>query len=471
MSVPRKQRLAYHEDSALLFESIRDLPWPVFLDSARPMVEQGRYDIISAAPFQTLITRGQTTEIRTASTRRLSTEDPFELLRGELAVSLLSPGLDLPFAGGAIGYFSYDLARRIEQLPAALKPLEDMPEMAIGLYDWALVVDHIERCSWLVSAGSDPATAARWASLLERLSRPPEHSVTQTFRLQSPIHSSLNRTDYQQRFNRIQRYIREGDCYQVNFAEYFQADVEGDAWEAYKRLRRINPAPFSAYLEFPFGRVLSSSPERFLKVNQRHVQTCPIKGTAPRHVLPEQDQAAASQLNESVKDRAENLMIVDLLRNDLGKVCEIGSVEVTSLFEVQSFARVHHLVSVVEAVLAGGQDAMSLLRACFPGGSITGAPKLRAMQIIEELETARRGIYCGSIGYIGFAGAMDSNIAIRTLVNQSNRISFWAGGGIVADSSAAAEYQEILDKSAAIFEMLDSCSRKRSLRDPGVPGY
>ena len=454
--VLRKQRIPYLEDSAVLFEAISHLPWPVFLDSARPMVEQGRYDIISAAPFETLVTRGEVTEIRADGSITRSTDDPFDLLRTRLAVAAQSVESELPFSGGAIGYFAYDLARRFERLPDSLEDKDDLPEMAVGIYDWAVVVDHEERCAWLVDAGRNPQTARLWDELVERFSHPPPIRE-RPFRVLTPVESSLDQTGYLQRFQRIQRYIRDGDCYQVNFALRYQAGVEGDGWSAYRRLRRINPAPFSVYLELPFATILSSSPERFLRVRQRRVKTSPIKGTAARRSDPTQHRAEIERLAASLKDRAENVMIVDLLRNDLGRVCETGSIEVTRLFEILSFARVHHMVSTVEGVLARDLDALSLLRACFPGGSITGAPKLRAMEIIEELEDARRGVYCGSIGCIGFDGNMDSNIAIRTLVKRSDRISFWAGGGVVADSGAEAEFQEIQDKAAAILETLLGC--------------
>jgi para-aminobenzoate synthetase component 1 len=450
---PRRQSLPYPEDSAALFEAVRQLPWPVFLDSAYPMVEQGRYDIISAAPYETLITRGETTEIRTADGLIRSKADPFSLLRERLGPILEES--EPPFAGGAIGYFSYDLARRIERLPELAERGDELPELAVGLYDRVLVVDHLQRTAWLTGQGRDPATARNWASWIERFRRP-VRGKQRSFGLCSPIRASLSLRDYRRCFERIQSYIREGDCYQVNFAQRFQASMKGDPWTAYRRLRRINPAPYSAYLELPFGQVLSSSPERFLQVRQRMVRTSPIKGTTPRvKDDPEADRRQIARLAASPKDRAENLMIVDLLRNDLGKVCETGSVEAPALFEIQSFARVHHMVSTVTGRLASGEDAPSLLRACFPGGSITGAPKLRAMQIIEELERARRGVYCGAIGYLGFDGAMDTNIAIRTLVNRQGEISFWAGGGIVADSSVEAEYQETLDKASAIFDTLN----------------
>lgn len=451
----RIQPLPYRVDSAVLFESVRHLPWPVFLDSARPMVEQGRYDIITADPFQTLVTRGEITEIQAAGVVSRSTEDPFQLLRKQLSFATGPGDAVAPFSGGAIGYFSYDLARRIERLPSLAAAKDSMPELAVGIYDWALVVDHEDRSCWLVSQGKDAKTEANWESLSDLFSRPRQQRQG-AFRLSSPLQSNLEFSHYRTCFNRIQSYIHEGDCYQVNFAQRFQAEVEGDSWVSYKSLRRVNPAPFSAYLENPFGHILSSSPERFLQLVGGHVQTCPIKGTLARSSDPREDQLRMQQLAKSLKDRAENLMIVDLLRNDIGKVCRTGTVEVSRMFSVESFARVHHLVSTVEGELAQGEDALSLLRACFPGGSITGAPKLRAMEIIEELEGLRRGVYCGAIGYVGFDGRMDTNIAIRTLLKRRDKISFWAGGGIVADSRVESEYQETLDKAAAIIEVLVS---------------
>jgi para-aminobenzoate synthetase component 1 len=223
---------------------------------------------------------------------------------------------------------------------------------------------------------------------------------------------------------------------------------------AYQALRNLSPAPFSAYLNVPDGQILCNSPERFLQVRHRRVLTQPIKGTRPRSADPAQDQANADELRRSLKDRAENLMIVDLLRNDIGKNCLPGSVKADRLFELESFANVHHLVSTITGELAPGHTATHLLRGCFPGGSITGAPKLRAMQIIEELEPHRRGVYCGAIGYIGFDGNMDTNIAIRTAVVAKGNISFCAGGGIVADSEGGKEYDETWDKASTMLELI-----------------
>lgn len=453
---PRLTQLPYHADSAGLFEAIRHEPWAVFLDSGRPMVEQGRYDILSSDPYLTLVSRGEATEITGFDgSSRVSVDDPLRLLREALLSDPVRNLQGLPFSGGAMGYFSYDLARRWESLPTLNPDTGHPPEMAVGLYDWALVVDHLERQSWLVGAGRDARTAEQWQQRIAQLSDP-RPADADRFELTQPFRSNLSRAEYQEHFERIQQYIRDGDCYQVNFAQRFQGEFQGDAWAAYRQLRQINPAPFGAFQQTPFLSLLSSSPERFLHLRDGRVETRPIKGTAPRSDDAAEDERLRQALAQSPKDRAENLMIVDLLRNDLGRVCEIGSVRVPRLFGVESFARVHHLVSTVEAVLGTGKDALDLLRACFPGGSITGAPKRRAMQIIEELEDCRRGIYCGSIGYIGFDGNMDTNIAIRTLCQRGKGLEFWAGGGIVADSRSEAEFQETLDKAAAIFEALSS---------------
>jgi para-aminobenzoate synthetase component 1 len=448
--------IPYRPDSSVLFEAIARRPWAVFLDSGRPYTEAGRYDILAADPYFTLCTRGALTELtdhRGAGETRLSREDPFALVRealGEIEVN----DTGLPFAGGALGWFGYDLGRRIERLPQCAVDAEQLPEMAIGLYDWAVVVDHRARRGWLVGQGRDGQTRRRWSSLQRMFRRPPDKTAGRPFRVTGPVRSNLDKATYGEAFDRIKRYIRDGDCYQVNLAQRFSAPAEGDAWSAYRRLRELNPAPFSAYVSTPFGQALSSSPERLLQLRAGRVETKPIKGTRPRGDTPEGDSELARELAHSGKDQAENLMIVDLLRNDLGRVCRPGSVKVPKLFDIESFATVHHLVSTVTGELAPEQDAPGLMRACFPGGSITGAPKIRAMQIIEELEPHRRGLYCGSIGYIGFDGDMDSNIAIRTLVYNRGEIRCWAGGGIVHDSELDAEYQETFDKADAMLRLL-----------------
>jgi len=448
--------IPYRADSTVFLESQIRSPWVAYLDSARPLTGSGRYDILTADPYVTLTTRGALTEVRTADGLSRSPEDPFALVRAQLGRTE-APCAGLPFSGGAIGWFGYDLCRRIERLPRLARDAEQMPDMAVGIYDWALIVDHVAAKAWLLGRGRDPRTGARWDELVSALRdpTPARRPAPDPFRVLAPARSNMSRARYARAFERIKAYIRAGDCYQVNLAQRFAAPVVGDLLSAYRRLRRLNPAPFSAYLKTPFAEVLSSSPERFLALREGQVETRPIKGTRPRGRDPAEDAALMRELAASPKDRAENLMIVDLLRNDLGRVCVPGSIEVSGLFEVQSYATVHHLVSTVRGRLAAGEDAPGLLRASFPGGSITGAPKIRAMEIIEELEPHRRGVYSGAIGYLGFDGAMDTNIAIRTLVRSAGTLRFWAGGGIVQDSQLDAEYQETLDKAAALLSLFD----------------
>ena len=458
---PLLAELPYRPDSATLFETVADSPWAVFLDSGHHHVTQSRYDIIAARPYVRLVARGNLTEIH-ADGVMLSREDPFSVLKRHLAIDAAAPTGGLPFCGGAIGYFGYDLARRIETLPVRARDRERIPDMAIGIYDWAVVVDHVERRTWLVGQGRDPETDLQWDALVERFSAPPQERSRTPFRVTSPVASNMTPQHYARAFDKVHDYIVAGDCYQVNLAQRFSAAAEGDPWLAYQALRVINPAPFSAYFSTPYAQILSTSPERFLKVEDGSVETRPIKGTRRRIGDARLDAQLAEELRASAKDRAENLMIVDLLRNDLSKSCAVGSVKVPRLFEVESYATVHHLVSTVTGQLAEGRDAIDLLRGCFPGGSITGAPKLRAMQIIEELEPHRRGVYCGAIGYVGFGGAMDLNIAIRTLVYSRGEIRCWAGGGIVADSNARDEYQETLDKAAALLKLLQQSAVHRA---------
>ena len=455
MTIPLRHQFPYSKESAKLFAPLRQRPWAVYLDSCQPWSAQGRYDLIAADPMVTLTTRGEVTEIITRDGVIRSTDDPFSLLQLYLQPNTTSDDR-FPFTGGAIGYFGYDLGRRLEHLPDLANKCDQQPEMAIGIYDWVLQVDHRLGECWLLSRGHDPATHDKWQQLIAQFSQVMDEEESCPFRVEGALRSNMTQAEYQQRFQRIQHYIHEGDCYQVNFAQRFELPVSGNPWSAYRKLRQVNPAPFAAYFNLPDLQLLSFSPERFLHVSRKQVETKPIKGTLPRDGNPQRDHILAEQLQRSEKDRAENLMIVDLLRNDLGKSCKPGSVEVPSLFNIESFTSVHHLVSTVTGELAADKSAIDLLKGCFPGGSITGAPKLRAMQIIEELEPDRRGIYCGSIGYLGFDGDMDCNIAIRTLIHTDGKLSFSAGGGIVADSDPEAEYAETFHKISAILAHLQA---------------
>jgi para-aminobenzoate synthetase component 1 len=451
---PRIVPLPYHEEVATRLARLVDRPWFIYLDSCRERALGGRYDLIACDPLTTLVTRGAETLVAdTGGATRLTQEDPFQLLERELARVLPSVTDVGPFSGGALGYFAYDLARRLERLPATAAHDIALPEMAIGIYGWAILVDHDERSAQLVIHPDAPCDEARIVGAWN--AQPPltPAAFGSTFTVSESVQPEVSFEAYARAWHRIKHYIREGDVYQVNLTQRFSAPVQGHPWDAYLRLRNLNPAPYSACFMTPDGAILSSSPERFLRVEGRRIETKPIKGTRPRGATPAEDAALAAELALSLKDRAENVMIVDLLRNDLGRSCVPGSVRVPHLFAVESYKKVHHLVSTVEGTLAPEVSALDALRNCFPGGSITGAPKLRAMEVIEEIEPSRRSVYCGSLGYVSRSGHMDTNIAIRTLVCHRERMYCWAGGGIVMDSDLAAEYAECLAKAAAMLEV------------------
>ena len=422
--------------------AIRDMGHPVLLDSAAHDDPRGRYSIMAASPVQLI--RAEDNEPGRYTLDRLRSA------LAQLAPAQWPDDLPLPFGAGALGFISYDFGRALEPLPSQALDDIPLPSLQMGIYNWSLISDNRQQQRWLVCHPS--VTADQEQTLLHTLT-----TVTTEpdgFSLRQPFKSDQDRAAYLASFSRIQHYIQAGDCYQVNLTQRFTAPCQGDPLAAYRLLRQACPVPFAAYLESEGHAVLSLSPERFLQVTDGQVETRPIKGTRPRGTTPEQDRALAEELRNSPKDRAENLMIVDLLRNDLGRSCAFGSVKVPELFHIETYPNVHHLVSSISAALKPGLDALELLAGAFPGGSITGAPKIRAMQIIEELEPVRRSLYCGSIGYIGCEGQMDLNIAIRSLVHQDDHLYCWGGGGIVADSDGEEEYQESLTKVRVLMESL-----------------
>ena len=446
----RTAELPWQADPTRRFARLAGRPWAALLDSCRDRGARGRYDIYAADPWLTLECRGREAVIARRGEREAVRGDPFKLLRN-LLKPLASDDAGLPFSGGAIGYFAYELGRGCVDLGGPGRALP-YPELAVGLYDWAVVSDHEERRCRLVAQERDPQTARRWDALLELLRADAPAPAAPDYRVLAAPESNFTRASYGRAFRAVRDYLRAGDCYQVNLAQRWAAPSAGRLWAAYLHSRRSNPAPFSGYFHHPRAEIASASPERFLRVRDGAVETRPIKGTLRRE--PGGDAAARARLAASRKDRAENLMIVDLLRNDLGKNCAPGTVRAPELFRVESFATVHHLVSTVTGRLRAGRDALDLLAGCFPGGSITGAPKRRAMQIIEELEPDPRGAYCGSLAYLGHDGGMDSSIAIRTLVQADGRTCLHAGGGLVHDSAEEAEYAECADKARALLETL-----------------
>lgn len=441
--------LPWQENAAIRwFSALSHQPWAMLLHSGYAEHASSRFDIITAQPCMTLQTTGNLTQITPASgTASFSHDDPFTLLTDAIAQQgiITTQTDDLPFQGGALGLLGYDLARRVETLPTHALADIPLPDMAVGLYDWALIIDNLHQRITLIAQG-DASARLQWLET--------QHTLTQQpFHLTAPWQSNMSREQYGEKFRQIQEHLLSGDCYQVNLAQRFSAPYKGSEWQAFVALNSDNKAPFSAFLRLPQGAILSLSPERFLRLSHGNIQTRPIKGTLPRLADAQEDALQAQRLAHSTKDRAENLMIVDLLRNDIGRVAQPGSVSVPALFTVEPFPAVHHLVSTITARLSNELNAGDLLRAAFPGGSITGAPKVRAMEIIDVLEPHRRNAWCGSIGYISACGRMDTSITIRTLTTIDGMLYCSAGGGIVADSDETAEYQETLAKVDRILHL------------------
>lgn len=450
-----------YEAAALLLE----MPRLALLDGGSTNGRSGRYSYLTADPFLVVRGRGRRIEVDGPDERSVVETNPFDLLRLLMSrYPVTCPSGLPPFVGGIVGYFGYDLGRLLEALPSVNPAADSLPEVDVGFYDWVLATDHLSGENWLVSTGLPAGTREAARSRLEEIRARLEGAVGRSEKIPEKLprfRSNVSKKDYLGAVRRAKEYIAAGDIYQVNLSHRLEAQVErpsggwgSNAWPLYERLRAFSPVPHGAYLGLGDAAILSASPERFLRLDGRRVETRPIKGTRPRGRTPGQDGRTRKELLSSEKDRAENLMIVDLLRNDIGKVCGIGSVRVPELFGIEGYSSVWHLVSTVTGELRPGLGAVDLLEAGFPGGSVTGCPKIRAMEIIEELEPIRRGIYCGSIGYLSFTGAMDTSIIIRTLVLSGESMRLQVGGAVVADSEPEAEYDETLAKAGAVIDAL-----------------
>ena len=454
---------------------VREVPWqdplvaftPFAEDSVAALLhgdgtdELGRWSYLAVSPFTTLSVDA---ELNALIDGNPVTGNAFQLL-DDLLSRYRSTAIDgpSPFRGGAVGFFGYELGGLVEDLPTPRQGATN-PAMVVGLYDVVAAFDPIDRKVWVMATGFPEIDLSRRTArahqraewLIDQISgaSPATSSAT-------AAHWSADRTrdDIEGAIEDTIEYINAGDVFQANITQRYTAEKPTDvtAWDLFQRLRQTLPSPFGAYVSGTSTfQVLSASPERFLHVTPAgKVETRPIKGTRPRHADPAIDSALADELKNSAKDQAENLMIVDLMRNDISRVCDAGSVAVPQRCAVETFARVHHLVSVVTGQLGRDKTAVDLLRACFPGGSITGAPKVRAMEIIHELEPVARGPYCGAIGWIGFDGAMDSSIVIRNLTVDGDQVIAQAGGGIVADSIPALEYEEAMVKIRPLLSVLD----------------
>ena len=459
----------------LVVQQVASLPHLLFLDSAEKHPQRGRYSYIAADG------RLQTRD--SPRNGRVKNENTLSHLK-EILADCCIPTLEglPPFQGGFAGLLGYELSRIQETLPQTRFDEFRVPEWALARYDWVISFDHFAKRAWIISSGWDGHRSAtvntqrarsRLTQLLNLLRQPAEAvasnleprsdkvqaaDLTRQYTLPDfpDVTSNFNRAGYEAAVREAIDYIHAGDCFQVNISQRLLTQLRGRPLELYSRLRRSNPAPFAGYFDLGDFQILSASPERFLHVSKSQVETRPIKGTRRRGGTSAEDEVLIQELINNPKDRAENVMIVDLLRNDLGKVCEYGSVKVPSLCEVESFRYVHHLVSEVTGTLRHGLGPLDLIEATFPGGSVTGAPKVRAMEIIAELEPSARGAYCGCLGWFGFDGASDTNILIRTFTVGRGWVQFPVGGGIVADSDPAREYEETLHKAAGLLQALRS---------------
>ncbi len=462
-------------DPVETYARLASYPYPILLDSVE-RGPRGRYSYAAADPVTVVRSRGSVTEQLEAGRWRAAPGDALSAASAAMGSTRDALPQLPPFQGGAAGYVGYDWGATLERIPAAVYDDLALPDVLLGVYDALVAWDHEQGTAWIVSsgiggrhagerlawmrgalardagAGAHREAASSSPAPHPRLPAPPTWPVP-SFADQG-VRSTFAPDDYRSAVSRIVEYILAGDAFQVNLSQRFEIHVAESPLALYRRLRNRHPASFSAIFDGGTFNILSASPERFLQLHGRRVETRPIKGTRPRGATPDEDAALEAALAGSAKDRAENVMIVDLLRNDLSRVCEPGTVDVTELCVAERHPTVHHLVSTVVGTMEHGIGAVELLRATFPGGSVTGAPKIRAMEIIAELEPTRRGVYCGAIGYLSVTGAMDTSIAIRTAIIRGGVAYVSAGGGVTAESDPAAEYDETIAKARGILDAL-----------------
>lgn len=452
-----------------LFELFRAEPFCFFLDSSMDPQRLGRYSFMGSIPFLILSSYGNKITLTQNEKRTILKGNPFDILGQTLETYKLQTGdTPVPFIGGAVGYFSYDLCHFIEKLPRNASDDFQLPESYFGFYDLILAYDNLLDKTFLVSSGFPELNEAkriqkareRLNEFKDKLNKIPTLRYPASTIDTVELKGNFTHKNYIKAVEKARQYIIDGDVFEVNLSQRFETKISVTPYELYLQLRLINPAPFASYLDFNGITIVSASPERFLRFRDGEVETRPIKGTRPRGKTPQEDLKQARELLSSVKDHSENMMIVDLERNDLGRVCRYGTVKVTELAILEKFPTVFHLTSTVVGRLQEGKNCIDLLKATFPGGSITGAPKIRAMEIIDELEPTCRSIYTGSIGYLGFDGNMDINITIRTFLIKKQHAYFQTGGAIVYDSNPEDEYQETLDKARALIEALNTVIRQ-----------
>jgi len=473
----RRRRVASRALPGDVFTRMAREPGVFFLDSGGENRRLARWSFLGSAPRLTL--SGTLEGLHETSTRgaRFIGGNPLDLFRREISSHRLEEVDDdaPPFTGGAVGFFGYDLKHLIERLPFGAVRDTKIPDLHFSFYDAFLAYNHIAGEWWAVALdaeGGRTIGGKRVSDELARLARlaetaPPAQAPAMRKRYDGEVTSNFTREEYLRAVERTKEYIAAGDIFQVNLSQRLRTRLAAPPEELYRALRAINPAPFAAYLAWDDWAIASASPERYLLLADDHVWTRPIKGTRKRTGEAEVDKALRAELLASEKDRAELVMIMDLERNDLGRVCEYGSVRVTEAVTLEEHPTIFHLVGTVEGDLHEDKNAIDLVKASFPGGSITGAPKVRAMEIIDELEPTARNLYTGAIGYLGFDGAMDLNIVIRTFLVTGDRATFQIGGGIVADSDPTGEYEETLHKGRALLDAMGYQGSGFRVQEPG----
>ncbi|MCC5911804.1 MAG: aminodeoxychorismate synthase component I [Clostridiaceae bacterium] len=446
-------------DSFQLYSIFKDDEYSFFLDSGMDSEKLGKYSFIGFNPSVIFKSKNDRIDIIEEGTTNTFYGNVIEQLKEIFNKYKRQYTSELPFIGGFVGYLGYDLCHHIEKLPRTAIDDVDIPDCFFGLYDGVIIVDHRKEKVFIAALGINKDAKDIVKEIANNISEAEEKGVViDIVKKDNPIELKCNFTkdSYIKALNKLKEYIRAGDIYQANLTQRFEGTMKQSPYELYGKLRKINPAPFASFIDFGEGHIVSSSPERFIQVKDNIIETRPIKGTRPRGKTAQEDLENRNDLLSSEKDKAELLMIVDLERNDLGRVAKTGTVEVTELFHLEEYSTVYHLVSTIQAEMREDSDVIDCIASTFPGGSITGAPKIRAMEIIDELEPTQRNIYTGSIGYIGLNGEMDLNIVIRTIVCKDNKAYFQVGGGIVWDSDPQLEYEETFHKAKALMEALNS---------------
>ncbi|WP_408606943.1 aminodeoxychorismate synthase component I [Geosporobacter subterraneus] len=453
------QKIDTSLNSFQLYTIFKDRSYSFFLDSGMDHEKLGKYSFIGFDPLLVFKSKNEQIEIIEESQTSIYYGNPLNKLKEIIDRYKMDYKSEMPFVGGLVGYLSYDLCHHIERLPRRAIDDIDIPDCYFGVYDGIIIIDHRQNTVYIAALGIKTPADQRVQTIEDEIAKAEQRGVSIEVKMnprEVDFKANMTKEVYLEAIEKVRKYIRAGDIYQANFTQRFECNLEDSPYELYGKLRTINPAPFASLLDFGDVAIVSSSPERFIQIKNRIMETRPIKGTRPRGKTPEEDMQNRQDLLTSEKDQAELLMIVDLERNDLGRVSKTGTVKVTELFHLEEYATVYHLVSTIVGEMKEECDVVDCISATFPGGSITGAPKIRAMEIIDELEPTQRNIYTGSIGYIGFNGDTDLNIVIRTIVCKNGKAYFQVGGGIVWDSDAEMEYEETLHKGRALFKALSS---------------